>query len=203
MIIPIEPAEDTASAAPLENGSRLPEKGFVIVADGSAASPRQRFERRAEEIALAAELHVRRMLDAESRLLYGPGSAADTRDEWTVEPETRDTVPFGLKRRVVLRVPVFSKPESAEPSEEVILPEDLGLSAAAPPVVAERELGRVRTLVAQLALDLIARLIEINRYFAEAGLVKAPEDSTQEREGASAGKTMSDGSEGFSLRRRA
>ena len=61
--------------------------------------------------------------------------------------------------------------------------------------------------MAQVALDLIARVIEINRYFAAAGFVKSPEVSPpgaelQEPE-ASSGKTMSGGSAGSSLRRRA
>ena len=62
--------------------------------------------------------------------------------------------------------------------------------------------------MAQVALDLIAQVIEINRYFAAAGFVKSPEVVSpggadhQERE-ASSGNTMSGGSAGSSLRRRA
>jgi hypothetical protein len=166
------------------------EKGFSIVEVEEPPSPRELFERRAEQIARAAELHVRRMIQDETALLaqrsVGPGS-------WTVDPEGRDAVPFGLKRRVVLRVPVFGRDETA--SDE---------SAS--------ELRRIRGLMAQLALDLIAQVIEINRYFAKTGLVKPPEDSAQ-GEGAcrfgfgfgfeSSGKTMSGGSDGSSLRRRA
>ena len=158
------------------------EKGFSIVEAEEPESPRRRFERRAEEIARAAELHVRRMLQDEAALLakrsIAPGS-------WAIDPESRDTVPFGLKRRVVLRVPVF-RPDEAGPGPEE--------SAS--------ELRRIRGLMARLALDLIGQVIEINRYFADTGLVKAPEES-QERDVESAGNTMSGGSAGSSLRRRA
>jgi hypothetical protein len=182
------------------------EKGFALVGVDGSSSPREQFERRAEEIALAAELHVRRLIRDEVTLLekrpVEPGS-------WRVDPESRDAVPFGLKRRVLLRVPVFP-PETAAVDES------------------ERELRQVRALMARLALDMIAQVIEINRYFAETGLVKAPEDSEgggrtappeppgeggrrsappeppgQEPERESAGKTMSGGSAGSSLRRRA
>ena len=168
------------------------EKGFAIVPDEGAPSPRELFERRAEQIARAAEHHVRRMIQDESDLLARRSVSAGDR---AVDPETRDTIPFGLKRRVVLRVPLFRRDE-AVPDESA------------------SELRRVRGLMARLALDLIAQVIEINRYFAETGLVKAPEDSEGEgcaappgpqaqRDGASPGNTMSAGSEGSSLRRRA
>jgi hypothetical protein len=154
------------------------EKGFSIVGTEEPGSPRELFERRAEEIARAAEHHVRRMMDAESRLV-----AAGPRAGWTVEAERRDTVPFGLKRRVVLRVPVFGRDETA-PDESA------------------GELRRIRGLMAQLALDLIAQVIEINRYFAEAGFVESPEVPPAP-ECPEAGNTMSGGRLGSSLRRRA
>ena len=47
-------------------------------------------------------------------------------------------------------------------------PEDLGLRE-------ECELGKLRRLAAQVALDLVAQVMEINRYFADAGLLKPPE----------------------------
>ncbi len=127
-------------------------------------------------------------------------------------------MPFGLKRRIVLRVPVFRREppktaaEHAADAEEILLPENLGrvsepTRGASCSARAEAELRHVRSLMAQVALDLIARVIEINRYFAAAGLVKSPEVSppgaeVQEPE-ASSGKTMSGGSAGSSLRRRA
>lgn len=133
------------------------EKGFELVERSEPASPSERFERRAEEIACAAEQHVRRMLERESTLLAG-GSVPVAVDlpRWTVEPENRDDVPCGLRRRVVLRVPLLRR--DAAPRDEPA-----------------QELRRIRSLMAQLALDLISQVIEINRYFAEAGLVKAPE----------------------------
>ena len=62
----------------------------------------------------------------------------------------------------------------------------------------------MRGLLAQVALDLIAQVIEINRYFAEAGLVKSPEVSVParaeaQRATASAGNTMSGGKRGIFL----
>ncbi len=200
MIIPIDAAREALERSGVEGGE--PEKGFAIVDAGAPGSPREIFERRAEEIALAAEQHVRRMMDAESRLASACG--------WMVEPEGRDTVPFGLKRRVVLRVPVFRAEEAAgPPEEEILLPENTGLAGASPRSTrAENELRRVRGLMAQIAMDLIAQVIEINRYFAAAGLVKSPElherpATGQEREETSSGNTMSGGSAGSSFRRRA
>lgn len=147
------------------------EKGFALVGRKSL-SPRNHFERQAEEIARAAEVHVRRMVEEESRLL--PADTGEP-DGWAVNPESLDAIPFGLKRRVVLRIPVFRRDAQDD------------------------ELRRVRGLMAQLALDLIAQVIEINRYFAAAGLVQAPEAQGPSE---SSGNTMSGGSAGSSFRRR-
>jgi hypothetical protein len=205
MIIPIEPAKDRPASNGAENSE--PERGFAIVDAGEPGSPREEFERRAAEIALAAEFHVRRMMEEESRLAPGGGGGPAG---WTVEAEHRDTVPFGLKRRVVLRVPVFRREDAAEaPEDEILLPEELGLAGAdSRSIRAENELRRIRGLMAQIAVDLIAQVIEINRYFASAGLVRPPElherpVGAQEREEASPGNTMSGGNAGFSFRRRA
>ena len=183
MIITVVADKEVAGkgAAPGE----APEKGFAIVAEADPPSPRERFEKQAEEIARAAEVHVRRMMDEESALLGRPVSPGP----WSVDPESRDTVPFGLKRRVVLRVPVFRRDEG--------IPEE---SAS--------ELRKIRALMARLALDLIGQVIEINRYFAAAGLVPSPEVPASEREDQragpdSVGNTMSGGKAGSSLRRRA
>jgi hypothetical protein len=173
MIIPIQPD---------------PTKAFAIVdveTETRGGSPRERFEQRAAEIARAAETHARRMMEAEADLLANGPVPSGIRAR---EPETRDAVPFGLRRRVVLRVPVFR--EGSEKRE-----------------VAQRdeELRKIRRLMAQVALDLIAQILEINRYFAEAGLVRFPElgsDAAPLPE-AAAEKTMSGPSEGSSLRRRA
>lgn len=171
------------------------EKGFSIIGveePASPGSPRERFERRAEEIARAAELHVRRMMEEESKLLGAAQRSVDP-GSWTVDPERRDAMPFGLTRRVVLRVPVFRNE-----NEEAVTGEPAS------------DLRRIRGLMARLALDLIAQVIEINRYFAETGLVKDPEEL--EAGGAQrppnppaqpGGNTMSGGSAGSSLRRRA
>jgi hypothetical protein len=133
------------------------EKGFHIVSIREEVetepSPRARFEQRAEDLARAAE---------------------------SAGPESHDDVPFGLKRRIVLRVPILrgtlrnaaraNDAAGEEDEEEILLPEGIGRA----PEHSE-ELARIRGLVAQLALDLIARLLVINRYFADAGLVKSPE----------------------------
>jgi hypothetical protein len=178
MIIPIEPEEARATAAEAE-------KGFALVDADPPRSASALFEKRAEEIARAAEGHVRQMMDEESRLVSSETS--ETAPPWTAEAERFETVPFGLKRRVVLRVPVFARRQDES----------------------QDELRRIRGLMAQVALDLIAQVIEINRYFAAAGLVKAPElrrvpcENGQARGSESAGKIMSGGSAGSSFRRRA
>jgi hypothetical protein len=97
---------------------------------GKRSAARERFERRAEEIARAAEIGVRAMMEDEAKLFpplveerlpqicdergLARGNAgkqprrenADPGVEqgaWAVDAEGRDAVPFGLKRRVVLR----------------------------------------------------------------------------------------------------
>ena len=44
----------------------------------------------------------------------------------------------------------------------------------------KRELRQVRRFLAQLALDLVAQVMEINRYFADAGLAKPPQMGDRE-----------------------
>ncbi len=56
--------------------------------------------------------------------------------------------------------------ESGRVAERAGGPQDLGL-------VEKRELRKVRRLLAQVALDLVREVMQINRYFAEAGLVEA------------------------------
>jgi len=201
----------------------------------------ERFERRAQEIARAAEVGVRAMMEDEAELLAAGAAAGlvenrlpeigderrfagrDPRKQpgrqnadpgieqrpWSVDPEGRDAIPFGLKRRVVLRVPIFGDeerrraprfpvagdeapvvgleggvrvddeevagpekpcrvPKSAGGSEELAFPE-------------EGELRHLRCLVAQVALHLVAEVMQINRYFADAGIVKSPEVRDRDR----------------------
>jgi len=216
MIIPIEPLkENDDEKAAVGSARARTERGFAIVG-GDPGSPRARFERRAEEIARAAESHVRTMVEQEARLLSNP--TPQELEPGAAHAVDRDTVPFGLKKRIVLRVPVFRREplrtaaEDAADAEEVLLPENLGrvsepTRGASCSAREEAELRQVRSLMAQVALDLIARVIEINRYFAAAGLVKSPEvlplgAEVQEPE-ASSGKIMSGGSAGSSLRGRA
>ena len=122
---------------------------------------------------------------------------------WSVDAEGRDAIPFGLKRRVVLRIPILRDEEcrgaarlpvpGQQPGkvggdgrvgvdhQKVAGGEELrrvsqGAGGAEDLRLAEkRELRKVRRLLAQVALDLIAEMMKINCYFADAGLVKAPE----------------------------
>src|SRR4030095_560519 len=108
---------------------------------GKRSAAIERFERRAEEIARAAEVGVRAMMEDEAELFGGSvsafeerlpevrhqrgfpggnpreharGESADARVEQRpcfVDAEGRDAIPFGLKRRVVIRVPIFRDEE--------------------------------------------------------------------------------------------
>jgi hypothetical protein len=49
-------------------------------------------------------------------------------------------------------------------------------------LVEKRELRKVRRLLAQVALDLVREVMQINRYFAEAGLVEAAQVRASERD---------------------
>ncbi len=193
----------------------------------------ERFERRAEEIARAAEVGVRAMMEDEAELFGGsaptfeerlpevrhqrgfPGGnprehsrseGADTRVEQRpcfVDAEGRDAIPFGLKRRVVIRVPIFRDEERRRAPRFPVGPDESGEVGLEGRVrvddqkvgdpqersgVAERaggseqpgfseegELRQLRCLVAQVALHLVAEVMQINRYFADSGLVKSPE----------------------------
>ena len=170
MIIPIHPEKTKAFAIVTSQGD----------ADAGGGSPRQRFEARAAEIAREAERQTRRMLDAEAAVLANGPVPSGVR---ACDAETRGAVPFGLQRRVVLRVPIFRRDACSD----------------------DEELRKIRCLMAQISLDLIRQVLEINRYFAEAGLVRSPEldsDRAGSPPEVSSGKTMSAGNEGSSLRRR-
>jgi hypothetical protein len=129
-----------------------------------------------------------------------------------VDPEARDAVPFGLKRRVQIRVPVLGDEErrgaprvavSGDQSGEIgrdggvrvdeqevaaaSLQERGGVAERAGGsqdlgLVEKRELRKVRRLLAQVALDLVREVMQINRYFAEAGLMKAAQVRASERD---------------------
>ena len=200
------------------------------------SSALERFERRAQEIARAAEVGVRAMMQDEAQFFPPlveqrvpqvcdqggiPGrdareqagrQNADARVEqrpWAEDAEGRDAVPFGLKRRVLLRVPIFRDeerggaprvPVAGEQGREVGFDRGVGVDDEKVParqelsgvaqraggtedsrLLEKRELRQVRRFLAQLALDLVAQVMEINRYFADAGLAKPPEMC--EREG--------------------
>ena len=194
------------------------------------SSALERFERRAEEIARAAEIGVRALMQDEAQFFpplveqrlpqsgdEGGFSGRDSRQQpgrehtdagveqrpWAADAEGRDAVPFGLKRRVLLRVPIFRDeqrrgspriPVAGEQSREVGLDRGVGVDDEEIParqklsgiaqraggaedrrLLEKRELRQVRRFVAQLALDLVAQVMEINRYFADAGLAKPPQ----------------------------
>jgi hypothetical protein len=219
----------------LESGRRLSEEDTQPVIEVPAflrerSSALERFERRAEEIARAAEIGKRLLMEEEPDFLppfveqrlpqvgherrRTGGDAgqeprrqnADSRVQertWAVDPERRDAVPFGLKRRVLLRVPIFRDEQrggAPRPSvkiretgevrgnghvgvdQEEIVAGEKGRRVAERPggsedlrLREECELGKLRRLAAQVALDLVAQVMEINRYFADAGLLKPPE----------------------------
>lgn len=193
----------------------------------------ERFERRAEEIVRAAEVSVRTMVEEEAELLRGSASAFEerlpeirhergfaggnpTEHAWRegtnsrveqrpclVDAEGRDAIPFGLKRRVVIRVPIFRDeerrraprfPVAGNQSGEVGLDGGVGVDdqevsgpqkrgrvaespggSEQPGLVEEGELRQLRCLVAQVALHLVSEVMQINRYFADSGIVKSPE----------------------------
>ena len=226
-------AEDARGG--LEAGRRLSEEDTLPVIEVPAslrkgASALERFERRAQEIARAAEIGVRALMQDEAKFfpprveqrlpevrdegrLSGRDAGEQTGSEhanpcveqrpWAAGPEGRDAVPFGLKRRVFLRVPIFRDEErrgapriavTGNECREVGLDRSVGvddekvaarqeLSGVAQRACGpedrrlreKRELRQVRRFLAQLALDLVAQVMEINRYFADAGLAKPPQ----------------------------
>lgn len=202
----------------------------IPAAGREESSASERFERRAEEIARAAEIRERSLVQKEAdRLLAGVeqrlpqvsnegglaggNSREETRRQdanarvqqsaWSVDAEGRDAIPFGLKRRVVLRIPILRDEECRGPARLPVPGEQPGKVGSDRRVgvdhqkvaggeelrsvpqgagraedlrlTEKRELRKVRRLLAQVALDLIAEMMKINCYFANAGLVKSPE----------------------------
>ena len=202
---------------------------------GKGSSALERFERRAQEIARAAEIGVRALMQDEANF-FPPlveQRLPEVRDEsrlpgrdareqpgcedansgveqrpWAADAEGRYAVPFGLKRRVYLRVPIFRDEERRSAPRIAVAgdqPRKIGLDRGVgiddEKVTArqelsgiaqraggaedrglreKRELRQVRRFLAQLALDLVAQVMEINRYFADAGLAKPPQMGDRE-----------------------
>ncbi len=219
----------------VEAGRRLSEEDTLPVIEVPAslrkgASALERFERRAQEIARAAEIGVRALMQDEakffpplveqrlpemrdeSRLPGGDAREQPGREDahsgiqqrpWAADAECRDAIPFGLKRRVYLRVPIFRDeerrsapriPVTGDQRLEIGLDRGVGIDdekiaarqelsgiaqraggAEDRRLLEKRELRQVRRFLAQLALDLVAQVMEINRYFADAGLAKPPQ----------------------------
>ena len=228
--------DDTALRG--EPVSRVPREDAGPIVEAPAPERKrsaaiERFERRAEEIARAAEVGVRAMMEEEAELFRGSsspleerlpqvghqrgfpggnpredarGEGADTRVEQRpcfVDAEGRDAIPFGLKRRVVIRVPIFRDEERRRTPRFAVATDqgrEVGLESGVrvddqkvagpekrsgvaersggsqqPGLTEEGELRQLRCLVAQVALHLVAEVMQINRYFADSGLVKSPE----------------------------
>ncbi len=197
---------------------------------GEGSSARERFERRAQEIARAAEVGEGSVVEDEADLLptlveerlpevphesglarrdpaeQSRGEDADARVEQGPipgAPESRDAVPFGLKRRVPIGMAVFGHEERrraarfAVPGRETReVRRDRGVGVHDEKVAAgearrrvaqgargaqdlgleeKRELWRARRLLAQHALDLLGQVMEIYRHLCDAGLLKAPQ----------------------------
>ena len=219
----------------VETGRRLSEEDTLPVIEVPASlrkgsSALERFERRAQEIARAAEIGVRALMQDEAQFFpplveqrlpevrdQGGLAGRDAPEQpgrehadpgvqqgpWAADAEGRDAIPFGLKRRVYLRVPIFRDEErraaprvavSGDEGREVGLDRGIGVDDEKVAAVQEsagiaqraggtedlglrekRELRQVRRFLAQLALDLVAQVMEINRYFADAGLAKPPQ----------------------------
>lgn len=219
----------------VEAGRRLSGEDTLPVIEVPASlrkgsSALERFERRAQEIARAAEIGVRALMQDEAQFFppsveqrlpevgdQGRLAGRDARQQpgrqhanagveqrpWAADAEGRDAVPFGLKRRVLLRVPIFRDEQrrgapgvavAGEQGGEIGLDRGVGVDDEEIPArqqlsgIAQRaggaedrglrekrELRQVRRFLAQLALDLVAQVMEINRYFADAGLAKPPQ----------------------------
>ena len=219
----------------VEAGRRLSEEDTLPVIEVPASlrkgsSALERFERRAQEIARAAEIGVRALMQDEAQFFPPPVEQRlpEVRDQgrlagrdapeqpgrehadpgveqgpWASDAEGRDAIPFGLKRRVYLRVPIFRDEErrraprvtvGGDQGREVGLDRGIGVDDEKVAAFQEsagiaqrsggaedlrlrekRELRQVRRFLAQLALDLVAQVMEINRYFADAGLAKPPQ----------------------------
>jgi len=186
-----------------ESSGALPQEEPVICVKGPGFFPQrssalERFERRVQEIARAAEISAR-----------GPVAARNAGEEArkhrryscfgmeprTVSPETRDSVPFGLKRRVAVGSPVFDDREhdgrvalraSGERGPKVAL--DRGVRVQEKLIckeprdrVLERSRGgrdrllpeeahlrQLRRAVKQVALDLLAEMMAIDAVLQRA-----------------------------------
>lgn len=224
--------------APEDAVGRVEPGGVALEEDSplavvAPASPRkrtsasQRFERRAEKIARAAEVGVGPLVEQEADFLpplvekrlpevpdEGPlprrypgeqprrenANPGVQKRPLAADPESRDAVPFGLKRRVPLGVPVFRYEErggapglavagnegsevgrdgSVGVHDEKITAGEKGRRVAQGAGRAEdrrlaekRELWKARSLLAQTALDLIAQVMQIHSHLCDAGLLK-------------------------------
>jgi hypothetical protein len=189
----------------------------------------ERFERRAEEIARAAEVVKRAIMEDPADLLdpvveerlpevchqrglargdagedpRSQGANAGVQERaWSVDAEGRDTVPFGLQRRVVVRIPILREEQRRGPAQGPMAGEEagkvggdggVGIHDQKIPAGEElrgvtkrsrrsedarlrekRELQKARRLLAQVALDLITEVMKINCHFSDAGLLEPP-----------------------------
>ncbi len=200
-------------------------------------TPLERFERRAKEIARAAEVgeeaFVRQTADlfppldehrlpqvGDERGLAGRDAGQETRGQdtdpgvekrpQTLSPEGLDSVPFGLKRRVAVRLSVFDDEQrrgsgarsvAGEQSPKIGL--DCGISvdheellprkpAGSVPegsgrsqdlgLSEEAQIREIRRRIAELAFDLVAEMMQIDACFQDALSEEPPEVCPEERD---------------------
>ena len=121
----------------------------------------ERFKRRVQEIARAAEIGGRSSLplpgpDAGEKPYGRCGRVCARQQPRTLCPEARDSVPFGLKRRVAVGLPVFDGQERRGPADRNRLLRD------------DWQLQQIRRAIRQTALDLLADMLDIDAGFQEA-----------------------------------
>jgi len=196
-------AEEIARAAEVGEAARVKDPSDLL---GCLPRRRPLIEERLPEVGDERGLPGRdsreeaRREDADPRVEEG---------RWSADAEGRDAVPFGLKRRVALRLPVFDDEERGGATGGAVRGEQSGVvggeccigidhqevvrreklrriakSARGPEdlrLAEKRELWQARSRLAQIALDLIGEVMKINRYLAESGVVKPAQVRHRER----------------------
>lgn len=213
------PREEKKAEALSQEEPQICIQGPGFFPEGPSAT--ECFERRAQEIARAAEAARRFAIDTaglfspiQPRLTEigngapvpgpSPGELAGrhrrrarvTHQPWTLSPETRDSVPFGLKRRVPVGIPILHA-EDRRRAAGLAVPgherREVGLDHRARGDGQEVSIGRlrggvwqgaggdrdfrlreeaqlrqIRRAIQQVALDLLAEMMEIDAGLQEA-----------------------------------
>lgn len=200
------------SAEKIARSAEIGKRPFVAdKADGFAAFP----EKGRPEIGCELFLAARNAAEKARRQEADPGVEQRL---WRVDPEGRDAVPFGLKRRVSPRLPVFDDGERGRPAAGAVRPQktrEIGLdrgiavddeeisvlekggsvskgsgSSENLRLLEEDELRHVRRAFGQVLLDLAAEVMEVDSGFRHAGVFQPLEVSAGERD-------IQEGQEGF------